>query len=88
MAKKILLLLVVLFISASMIAQPTKTIADGNWHDVSIWDNGVPTKTLNAQVRHAVILNDKADAQNLNVVTPSGSLSYTQISLILIDTLP
>ncbi len=54
--KKIILLLIC-FCTLNSIAQTSTTIKNGNWGDVTTWDNGVPGWGNNAIVNHNISLN-------------------------------
>lgn len=77
MRKKILLPILMLFVTTIVVAQTTRTVADGNWSNAAIWDNGVPNDATDAVILHAVDVDATSNVRDIDVVSPGGSLTNT-----------
>jgi hypothetical protein len=81
--KKNLLIILLTFAGFAVLAQPTRTVKNGNWSDPTVWDRGVPTRTTDARVMHNIIIDVNAEVRNLLDISPGASLTNTNRDLFI-----
>jgi hypothetical protein len=73
--KKILLTAMLSFSIVILFAQPTRTVKGGNWSDPTVWDRGVPTRSVDARVMHNITIDVDAEVRNLLDISPGASIN-------------
>jgi hypothetical protein len=81
--KKNLLIIILTFAGFAVLAQPTRTVKNGNWSDPTVWDRGVPTRTTDARVMHNIVIDVNAEVRNLLDITPSASINNSSFTLTI-----